>query len=54
MYTQDKKLRLGIAGIGIGKSLGVAAVSLVPLVFVSTVQIFPAVISDFLVLTIFL
>jgi len=30
MYTQDKKLRLGIAGIGIGKSLGVAAVSLVP------------------------
>ena len=30
MYTQDKKFKLGIAGIGIGSSLGVPAINLVP------------------------
>jgi predicted dehydrogenase len=30
MYTQDKKFKLGIAGMGIGSSLGVPAISLVP------------------------
>ena len=29
MYTKDKKFRLGIAGMGIGKSLGVPAINLV-------------------------
>lgn len=30
MYTQDKKFKLGIVGIGIGRSIGVPAINLVP------------------------